>query len=511
MSNDPKEFQSELNRILSEKLQFDLKDADVSPAPEGEPKAPGGPEAEAAFRFDFKPRDIKDYLDRFVIRQDEAKKVLSIAVCDHYNHVQRRRAGQDSGAHYAKQNVLITGSTGVGKTYLIQCIAQLVGVPFVKADATKFSETGYVGGDVDDLVRDLVEKADGDVDLAQYGIIYLDEIDKIAGAERHFGRDVSGTGVQTGLLKLLEETEVPLKSPTDITSQFQNLMELTRKGKVRRKVIHTRDILFIVSGAFEGLKGIIRQRLSRQAIGFAAQPLPRGDVALYEQATTADFIRFGFEPEFIGRLPVRCVCENLDENDLLRILRDSEGSVLRQYAASFESFGIQVLFDEECLREIARLAAQERTGARGVLTVCERMMRPFKFELPSRPVRRMVFTKACLADPVSALQALLADSAAGEAAFRKEALRQHTEDFFRRYKLRLEFPDETLDLLARRSGTGAEGDIRALLGAVFHDCEYGLDLLGQQAAGRTFTVTPRVLEDPKAALDGWIRETYARP
>src|SRR5690349_6646556 len=218
------------------------------------------PEDSKDFDFNFLPRDIKGHLDRFVIKQDEAKKVLSIAVCDHYNHakyldqLERENPKAAEQLEYAKQNVILVGPTGVGKTYLIKHIADLIKVPFVKADATKFSETGYVGGDVEDLVRELIHKANGDLNRAQFGIIYIDEIDKIASAGTMIGRDVSGRGVQTTLLKLMEETEVPLRSMNDLQGQLQAAFEFQRKGKAKRETINTRHILFVVSGAFERLK-----------------------------------------------------------------------------------------------------------------------------------------------------------------------------------------------------------------------------------------------------------------
>ena len=224
-------------------------------AEEGDDEKPV-PQSGDHFVFDFLPRDIKAHLDRFVIKQDEAKKVLSIAVCDHYNHVNYLRHLKSEDAvraeetEYAKQNVILVGPTGVGKTYLIKHIAELIKVPFVKADATKFSETGYVGGDVEDLVRELLRRADNDVERAQYGIIYIDEIDKIAAASTNSGRDVSGRGVQTNLLKLMEETEVPARSPQDIAGQIQAMMDVSQRGKKSPSNINTKHILFIVSGAF---------------------------------------------------------------------------------------------------------------------------------------------------------------------------------------------------------------------------------------------------------------------
>src|SRR5437764_6473673 len=247
----PEELKTKITEFMKQNFG-DRVSVAAFPAPEpAEPEPEEKPERanSQGFEFNFLPRDIKAQLDRFVIKQDEAKKVLAIAVCDHYNHanylrrLEKENPERAEETEYAKQNVILVGPTGVGKTYLIKHIADLIKVPFVKADATKFSETGYVGGDVKDLVRELVHKADGDVNLAQFGIIYIDEIDKIASAGNLIGRDVSGRGVQTTLLKLMEETEVPVRSMNDLQAQLQAAFEFQRRGKARRDTITTRHIL----------------------------------------------------------------------------------------------------------------------------------------------------------------------------------------------------------------------------------------------------------------------------
>src|SRR5437588_1026391 len=366
-------------------------------------KAP--PEEAKEFEFNFLPRDIKAHLDRFVIKQDEAKKVLSIAVCDHYNHVNHVRQLEKENANgaveteYAKQNVILVGPTGVGKTYLIKHIADLIKVPFVKADATKFSETGYVGGDVEDLVRELVHKADGDINFAQFGIIYIDEVDKIASAGNLIGRDVSGRGVQTTLLKLMEETEVPVRSMNDLQAQLQAAFEFQRKGKAKRDTINTRHILFVVSGAFEKLKEQVARRVRQGQIGFRAEPVQVMDNELFQHVTTQDFVEYGFEPEFIGRLPVRVVCLDLDADDLFNIMKYSEGSLLRQYERAFRAYGIEISFEDEALRLLAQTGALEKTGARGLLTVFEKLFRDYKFHLAGSGLTQLRVTATVVREP----------------------------------------------------------------------------------------------------------------
>jgi len=353
------------------------------------------------FSFSLKPADIARHLNRFVIGQNEAKKVLGVALCDHFQHVRLTLEGKEA-PFYQKQNVLLLGPTGVGKTHLIRSAADLIGVPFVKADATKFSETGYVGGDVDDLVRDLIRRAGGDIKRASHGIIYLDEVDKLAGSSEGGGRDVSGRGVQTNLLKLMEDGDVPVLSPNDVTGQLQSAMSAARGNTPGMPdTISTRHILFIASGAFVGIDQIIRDRLTSPQLALEKA---------HAQISTADFIRFGLEPEFVGRLPVRVACHALDEDDLFHVLSRSESSLLHQYERSFAAYGINLRFQPEALRRLAALARDEKTGARGLMTVLERTFRDLKFRLPSTKIRSLNITPETIENPAAALKKLLSKS-----------------------------------------------------------------------------------------------------
>jgi endopeptidase Clp ATP-binding regulatory subunit ClpX len=350
------------------------------------------------FSFSLKPADIARHLNRFVIGQNEAKKVLGVALCDHFQHVRLTLEGKEA-PFYQKQNVLLLGPTGVGKTHLIRSAADLIGVPFVKADATKFSETGYVGGDVDDLVRDLIRRAGGDVKRASHGIIYLDEVDKLAGSSEGGGRDVSGRGVQTNLLKLMEDGDVPVLSPNDVTGQLQSAMSAARGNTPGMPdTISTRHILFIASGAFVGIDQVIRDRLVAPQLSLEKT---------HAQISTSDFIRFGLEPEFVGRLPVRVACHALDENDLFQVLSRSESSLIHQYERSFAAYGIALRFQPDALRRLASLARDEKTGARGLMTVLERTFRDLKFRLPSTKIRSLTITPETVENPTAALAKLL--------------------------------------------------------------------------------------------------------
>jgi len=502
----PEDFQRRLAELMRQHLH-------TGRGPGAQPEDSGPPEdaeAEAKpdlFKFNYKPRQVKEHLDRFVIKQDEAKKVLSVALCDHYHHVRLALEGRES-ANYAKQNIILVGPTGVGKTYLIRSAADLIGVPFAKADATKFSETGYVGGDVEDMVRDLMRLADNDVTRAQYGIIYIDEIDKIAAANNSTGRDVSGRGVQTNLLKLMEETEVPARSPNDIAGQIQAMMDISQRGKKGPSTINTKHILFIVSGAFGGLEKIVSKRLRETSIGFAAKDRPMEtpeEVLAHSQ--TRDFIEFGFEPEFIGRLPVRVVCHSLKVDDLFLILKNSEGSIIRQYEQDFAAYGIEVMFSDEGLRRIAERAADEQTGARALMTVCERVFRDIKFELPSTNVKRFVVTRELVDAPASELQKILADPGVEERIVARQFVDEFALRFQESHGISIRFTDAAADLLVREALDQSQS-VRDLCAKKFKDFQFGLKLITQNAGPREFLIDADAVMAPDKVLSEWVVASY---
>jgi endopeptidase Clp ATP-binding regulatory subunit ClpX len=500
----PEEFQRQLQEFMRQHFSNATPKSDLS----GSAETPTPEPSRDDFVFERKPRDVKAYLDRFVIKQEEAKKVLSVALCDHYHHVRLARAEKDQ-PNYAKQNIILMGPTGVGKTYLIRNAADLIGVPFVKADATKFSETGYVGGDVEDLVRELVRRADGDVERAQYGIIYIDEIDKIASISNSHGRDVSGRGVQTNLLKLMEETEVPARSPNDISGQIQAMMDLSQRGKKSTATINTRHILFIVSGAFDGLEKIVRKRLREATIGFKSSHslADRDNSEVLEQTETRDFIEFGFEPEFIGRLPVRVVCHPLKADDLFTILKSSEGSIIRQYEQTFGAYGIEVLFKEDGLRRIADLAGHEGTGARGLMTICERIFRDFKFELPSTKVRGFVVNGDVVDHPAAELKKLLAEHEKEEQGVSRQLVHDFARRFQESYKLAIKFTDDAADRLATLAMEQSV-PVRDFCATRFKDFQFGLRLISQNNGQQEFVIDSDVVEAPDKRLSEWVVQSY---
>jgi ATP-dependent Clp protease ATP-binding subunit ClpX len=506
---NPDELRKDMEDFFSSKYGDKIKLGVMSAEPDQARTADEGTETKDVplnLQFDYLPRDIKKYLDRFVVKQDAAKKVLATAICDHYNHI-KRCSTKGPCKEYAKQNIIMLGPTGVGKTYLVRTIADLIGVPFVKADATKFSETGYVGGDVEDLVRELVHKADGDIRLAEYGIIYLDEIDKIASPTNILGRDVSGGGVQRGLLKLMEETEVSLRTPFDLTSQLQAAMEFQSKGKVARSVINTRHILFIVSGAFNGLADIIRRRLGAKAIGFnaGARFTPK-DEDYFQLAKSNDFIEYGFESEFVGRLPVVVSCHELGVDDLFEILKNSEGSIIRQYINAFEAYGVELSHTNPGLYRIAQKAYEEHTGARSLVGVCERTFREYKYQLPHSTIKHLELTERLVDSPEEVLEETLKVSKVAQLEEMDRALNSIASEWSQKNGIKIHLQPEIARILSQKAYDSGDNLDEVFIN-IFKGLEHGLDLI-RGAQNLQFEINEEVIRDPKASLDKWIRAYY---
>ncbi|MCF8143353.1 MAG: AAA family ATPase [Deltaproteobacteria bacterium] len=414
--------------------------------------------------FDMMPEELESYLHSFVVKQDQVKGVLATKVCTHFNRIKfnsEKDAGEKkrTGVGMIKNNVLMIGPTGVGKTYIIKLIAQKLGVPFVKGDATKFSETGYVGGDVEDLVRDLVYEANENIDLAENGIIYIDEVDKIASSQNLIGHDISRTGVQRALLKPMEETDVDLKVPHDPISQIQAIEHYRRTGKREKKVVNTRNILFIMSGAFGDLAEIIKKRLQKQGIGFEADVRPTEiPWEILKEVRAQDLIEFGFESEFVGRLPVVVVFDELTKEDLLEILGNPNNPIILSKRIDFRAYGIDIKFEDDALARIAEMAAEEKTGARGLVSAMEKVLIPFEKKLPSSTIRKFLVTPDIVKEPEAQLKMLLANPDDPERADRYEKARQHEHERIKQYlsdrveslskRCGLEISSNRMDLIA---------------------------------------------------------------
>ena len=410
---DPRIIERELGDFLAKKFGGRVKI--VSPADVPQELLPDESDNKPVprkkkFEFDLKPEELVAHLDQYIVKQDQAKAILSTKICTHYNRIKQAHKDENYALELVggiKNNVLMIGPTGVGKTYLIKLIAKKIGVPFVKGDATKFSETGYVGGDVDDLLRDLVREADGDIKAAQNGIVYIDEIDKIASNQHTIGNDISRTGVQRTLLKPMEETDVELKVPHDPISVMQEIERFRKTGERDKRSINTKNVLFIMSGAFNDLEELINKRLTKQSIGFGAQLKDaRSKVGALQKVKSEDLVKFGFESEFIGRLPVTAIFEKLSEDDLYQILKNPNNPVVLSKKLDFAAYQIKIKIEDQVLRLLSQKAAEENTGARGLVSAIEDALMLFEKHLPSTQVKYFPITTEALADPQQTLDKL---------------------------------------------------------------------------------------------------------